>query len=610
MAARLLCKLGAKPEPSEGTVNPQTVFPNQRPSRNYHAGLAIAIAIMLSSTARAQTSFSLEFNADGVLPSSLGFQYVTGGNPGQPTSGAPEATVFSVSDGLLHMNTAALGPNMGFAYYEKAGLFDPTKDLLIEMRLALYADSAREFHIMARAQDLTYAGLVFENGQMIVLRDHPPYPQFPVVDTGFHTYRIYYRAATRRYEVFVDGVQLGGAETLTNTGAPPNLFLFGDGGGSPGGNGRADIDYIRFQNPPPGTTPPVITPQIGGTLGNNGWYVSNVSISWTVVDLESAVASTSGCGASVVTADTGGVTFTCTATSAGGTATQSITVKRDATPPAILAGRAPAPNSNGWNNTNVTVTFNCSDLLSGAVTPGFSSTVSTEGAGQSVPGSCVDNAGNTAGVVVNGINIDKQAPAVSSTTLAPNPQQVGAVIALSASLTDYGPSGLANWQYTVDGGAPVSANTSGGSASVAASITLAVAGVYEVCVRTVDLAGNQSPPVCTFAVAYDPSAGYVTGGGWFESPAGAYAADPTLTGQATFGFVSRYQTGASAPTGNTQFQFHAANLTFKSTAYEWLVVAGARAQYKGTGKVNGVDGYSFILTAIDGQTPGGGGIDR
>jgi hypothetical protein len=37
-----------------------------------------------------------------------------------------------------------------------------------------------------------------------------------------------------------------------------------------------------------------------------------------------------------------------------------------------------------------------------------------------------------------------------------------------------------------------------------------------------------------------------------------------------------------------------------STAYDWLVVAGARAQYKGT----------FLLTVIDGDQPGGGGLDK
>ena len=56
-------------------------------------------------------------------------------------------------------------------------------------------------------------------------------------------------------------------------------------------------------------------------------------------------------------------------------------------------------------------------------------------------------------------------------------------------------------------------------------------------------------------------------------------------------------------TGNTEFQFHAGNLNFKSSSYEWLVVNGSsgRAQYKGEGTVNGVANYGFILTAYDGS---------
>ncbi len=91
---------------------------------------------------------------------------------------------------------------------------------------------------------------------------------------------------------------------------------------------------------------------------------------------------------------------------------------------------------------------------------------------------------------------------------------------------------------------------------------------------------------------------------------GAYSANPTLTGKASFGFVSKYLKGANVPTGNTQLQFHAGGLNFNSSSYEWLVVAGHKAQYKGEGAVNGVGGYKFILTATDGQQPGGGGVDK
>ncbi len=135
-------------------------------------------------------------------------------------------------------------------------------------------------------------------------------------------------------------------------------------------------------------------------------------------------------------------------------------------------------------------------------------------------------------------------------------------------------------------------------------------GVYTVTLTiTDDDTGATMSESRTFVV-YDPSEGFVTGGGWIDSPAGAYVADPSLTGKATFGFISKYQKGASAPVGQTEFQFKVADLNFHSASYEWLVVAGARGQYKGTGTINGAGNYGFLLTAIDGQVSGGGGADK
>ena len=63
--------------------------------------------------------------------------------------------------------------------------------------------------------------------------------------------------------------------------------------------------------------------------------------------------------------------------------------------------------------------------------------------------------------------------------------------------------------------------------------------------------------------------------------------------------------GRERSTGNTEFQFKAGDLNFKSTSYQWLVVAGTRAQFKGVGTINGQGNYGFLLTAIDGDTKKG-----
>lgn len=40
------------------------------------------------------------------------------------------------------------------------------------------------------------------------------------------------------------------------------------------------------------------------------------------------------------------------------------------------------------------------------------------------------------------------------------------------------------------------------------------------------------------------------------------------------------------------------------------MIAGPKAKYKGEGTINGEGDYGFMLTAIDGQINGGGGVDK
>jgi hypothetical protein len=136
--------------------------------------------------------------------------------------------------------------------------------------------------------------------------------------------------------------------------------------------------------------------------------------------------------------------------------------------------------------------------------------------------------------------------------------------------------------------------------SVTATYTASsIAGIYEIALQVTDEVGLISTDT-TSVVIYDPSGGFVTGGGWIESPLDAYKPDPSLTGEATFGFVSKYKKGAIVPTGNTEFQFHVGDLNFHSSEYDWLVATGSDyAKFKGTGTINGSGEYKFMLWAGD-----------
>ena len=139
------------------------------------------------------------------------------------------------------------------------------------------------------------------------------------------------------------------------------------------------------------------------------------------------------------------------------------------------------------------------------------------------------------------------------------------------------------------------------SLSAMASHQYSSAGIYTIMVTVTDSTGVSGQGIYQYVVIYDPNGGFVTGAGWITSPPGAFILNPSLTGNATFGFVSKYKKGAPVPDGNAEFRFKAGDLNFKSTRYEWLIVNQnyTNAQFKGVGTVNGEGNYGFMIWAGD-----------
>jgi hypothetical protein len=201
-------------------------------------------------------------------------------------------------------------------------------------------------------------------------------------------------------------------------------------------------------------------------------------------------------------------------------------------------------------------------------------------------------------------------PITSNTVATPNPVAVNTGTTLTANVNDIttGGSNIASADYTIDGGTLITmAAQDGAFDEISENVTAAVsafpeANVHQLCVSGTDAEGNRGGEDCTLLAVYDPSAGFVTGGGWINSPSNACHLTPEcegLSGKANFGFVSKYQQSAQTPTGNTKFVFKVGDLKFDSDSYEWLVVANHRAQYKGVGTINSSGNYGFMLFAID-----------
>ena len=226
-----------------------------------------------------------------------------------------------------------------------------------------------------------------------------------------------------------------------------------------------------------------------------------------------------------------------------------------------------------------------------------------------------DASGNMA-TCVQTVTVTNPAPVVTITGPASGSIfPVNTSVSFTSTFTDnLGDTHTAQWMFdAITESATVVEPTSSTPGTANLNYTFTATGVYSVSLKVVDDCGNFTIAntvngVPALVVIFDPDGEFVTGGGWINSPAGAYLANPGLTGKANFGFNCKYQNGESTPSGETQFKF--GPLNFHSTSYDWLVITGAKFQFQGSGTINGSGNYGFLLTGIDGAVSGGGGTDK
>ena len=180
-------------------------------------------------------------------------------------------------------------------------------------------------------------------------------------------------------------------------------------------------------------TPPIVSYSIDGIAGNHDWFRgsthgNNITLHWSVSDLESQIISTSGCDPAIqIPGPNTGTTRTCEATSDGGT-TRITTrlLKIDATAPANLQANAVrSPDHNGWYNQAVDVNWGGTDATSG-IDSCTSRTYSGPDSGNgSTTGTCTDMAGNVSTALPFTLSYDGTRPNASSAVPGRAPDDSG-----------------------------------------------------------------------------------------------------------------------------------------------------------------------------------------
>jgi hypothetical protein len=163
----------------------------------------------------------------------------------------------------------------------------------------------------------------------------------------------------------------------------------------------------------------------------------------------------------------------------------------------------------------------------------------------------VMDSGGDAVAAATAVTVLNVAPAITSVSAPIDPVRLGGSVSVTTKYADAGPQDSHTCRFVWNDGPDTT--LSGAAGTCTASHVYSATGVYPVTVYVTDDDTGDTSATFEYVVVYDPSGGFVTGGGWFNSPAGAYGLDPSLTGKASFGFAPRSSTSTARPTSGWSF---------------------------------------------------------
>ena len=158
---------------------------------------------------------------------------------------------------------------------------------------------------------------------------------------------------------------------------------------------------------------PVITPIVTGQAGDNGWYVGDVIVNWSITPGGYTV--DSGCAPSTsIRSDTPGTKVACAASIGLDSASSSVTIRLDKTAPVVAPAPSRPPDAPGAYNHTLNLNWSPTDPTSGIASCTPPSTYSgPDGTGITLTGTCRDRAGNVSAPVAFVFDYDATPPVVS-----------------------------------------------------------------------------------------------------------------------------------------------------------------------------------------------------
>jgi hypothetical protein len=254
------------------------------------------------------------------------------------------------------------------------------------------------------------------------------------------------------------------------------------------------------------TAPESVTGTADRVADSNGWYNHAVGITFNGQDGVSGISSCTSTSYSGPDSATASVAGSCTDKAGNTSAPATFTLQYDATAPTNIAATFDRdPDSNGWYNHAVQITFSGEDATSGIASCTDVSYSGPDSASASVSGSCTDQAGNQSASTSVALQYDATAPTnvVATTDRAPNGAGwYNAPVTFTFSGDD-ATSGIATCDPVTYSGPDSAATTVSGAC--------------------MDVAGNST--TVTTTIAYDATAPVVT----YTGSAGNYTIGQTVS---------------------------------------------------------------------------------